>query len=71
MKWFVAGKPNSSVRIVRDTNPVNFNFYRRKGGLKGCLANANGLLRRINANKDRNSAGFDLISTNGDAHAQR
>ena len=63
------GKPNSSVRIVRVSNPDSFKSCRSFGYLDARLLNANSLLRCINADEGRDRVCVDEVLTTEDAHA--
>jgi hypothetical protein len=69
VKWFVSGKPNSSVRIVRVSNPDNFKSCWSLGYLGTHPLNANSLLQCINADTGRGRVGVDQVLTTWDAHA--
>lgn len=68
MKWFYLEKPNSSVRIVRVSNPDNFKSFRGLSCLNAYPMRSGNLLQRIITNGVHNRAYVDLVTTREDAH---
>ena len=68
MKWFYLEKPNSSVRIVRVSNPDNFKSFRGLSCLNPYSVRSGSLLQCINADGDHDRVYVDLVTTREDAH---